>query len=371
MAVSVVILVGAFALFAHGRRLTDVHLPFDPKALMVAHVEVPDLADTNLFFSELERSLAHVPGVEAVALSSHPFVFGHGMTPVEMEGKSYARPEDRPFIAGRTVTPNFFATANMPLLQGRALGADDRPGSMPVAVVNTTFGQRYLPPGHALGSRFRNPMDGRWLTVVGCVPDALTYGADRREPVFYVPLSQHPRGTMRVLVRASGATAPGMKTVRAELERWQPNLPLPSLETVQQELDGVDTSRRQERLLLSVCGAASLFLALVGIGGLITLSVNQRAREIGIRLALGATRDRVVFTIVKQALRQIGLGLVAGLLLAVALVRSLGSVLPATATHPSVYAAVIALLGSLSLVAVLVPALRGARVYPLEALRVE
>jgi len=123
--------------------------------------------------------------------------------------------------------------------------------------------------------------------------------------------------------------------------------------------------------LLSVCGAASLFLAIVGIGGLITLSVNQRAREIGIRLALGATRDRVLFGILKQALLQIGIGLAAGLLLAVALVRSLTSVLPAAATQPSIYAAVIAALGTVSLVAVLIPAVRGTNVDPMVALRHE
>jgi putative ABC transport system permease protein len=371
VAVSVVILVGAAALVAHGRRLSDVHLPFDPKAMVIANVEVPYAADTNLFFEELERSLAHVPGVEAVALSSHRFVFNHGTTPLELKGRSYARAEDRPLVAGRIISPSFFNTVNLPLLQGRSFGTDDRAGSAPVAVVNATFAQRFLPPGNPLGSRFRNAIDGRWLTVVGSVPDVLTYGVDGREPVYYVPLSQHPRQTMRVLLRGSGAALTWMKTARIELERLQPNLPPPSLGTVQQEVDGVDASKRYESLLLSVCGAASLFLATVGIWGLITLSVNQRTREIGIRLALGATRDRVVFTILKQALLQVGLGLVAGVLLALALVQSLDSVLPATATQPSVYAAVIALLGSVSLMAVLIPAVSGTKVNPMDALRHE
>ena len=147
-----------------------------------------------------------------------------------------------------------------------------------------------------------------------------------------------------------------------KLARLHPDLPAFEAATVQQELDGVDEGVTANSLLLGACGTASLFLAAVGVFGLITLWVNQRTNEIGVRLALGSTKTRVVISILKQALPQIGIGLAAGLLLSLALVRILGSVLPATASEPVVYVGVLLLLGGVSLGAVLIPAVRGARV---------
>jgi hypothetical protein len=238
-------------------------------------------------------------------------------------------------------------------------------------VVNATFAQKFLPSGNPLGSRFRDGTEGAWLTVVGCVPDALTYGSGDREPVCYLPMSQRPRQAMKVLLRGNGQLPPAWtRIVSAEVTRLRPDLPISNVVTVHQSLAGVDGGWMNS-LLLATCGVASLFLAAIGIFGMITLSVSQRTREIGIRLALGATKGRVTMTILNQALLQIGVGVAAGLLLAWALVRSLGSVLPVTATEPWVYLAVVALMGCVGATAVLIPALRGARADPMEALRHE
>ena len=161
------------------------------------------------------------------------------------------------------------------------------------------------------------------------------------------------------------------KTVEAEVARLRPDLPTFEAATVQQELDGVDAGMTANSLLLGACGAASLFLAAVGVFGLITLSVNQRTNEIGVRLALGSTKWGVVMGILKQALPHIGIGLAVGVLLSLALVRILGSVLPDTASEPAVYVGVVLLLGSVSVSAVLIPAVRSARVEPMRALRYE
>src|SRR5262249_51945524 len=122
---------------------------------------------------------------------------------------------------------------------------------------------------------------------------------------------------------------------------------------------------------LATCGAGSLFLAALGIYGLITLAVHQRTREIGIRLALGATRERVMATILKPALRQILLGLAAGMLLGFAVVFLIGTIVPLPTHQPRVYVAVFAMLGGVGLVAVFLPARRGSRLDPMEALRYE
>jgi putative ABC transport system permease protein len=371
VAASVTILVGAFVLVEHRRQLDDTHLPFDPSMMMMVGIEVPRPGDTNGFYEVLQRDLAQVPGVEAVTLASGGFAFRHGGRPIEIEGQSDRRPRDQPQVSGRVVSANYFATLNLPLLEGRVLDEEDRIGSPPVAVVNASFARRFLPSGNVLGNRFRESTDGRWLTIVGRVPDALTYGNGNREPVYYLPLSQHPRQSMTVLLRGGGQSSDWMKSAMAGIARSQPNLPLPTAQTVQQELDGVNNGNRSAAMLFSVCGAASLFLAAVGVFGLVSLAVNQRTREIGIRLALGATRGRVIRMILNQGMVQIGIGSGIGLLLALALVRTLASLLPATSDSPWIYGAVLLVLGGTSLTAVLIPAKRASNTDPMEALRHE
>lgn len=371
VSVSVIVLVAAVALVEHGRRQSDVRLTFDSQAIYTAKVEVPVSTSTNLFFPELESTLDRFSGVEMAALSSHGINFGHGMTSIELEGGSDSRPEGYPRAAARVVTPSFFELLNLPLRQGRAFSAEDRAGMPLVAVVNTTFAEEFLPPGNAIGSRFRDRMGGRVLTVVGHVPDVIVYGDGRREPVYYVPLSQHPLRAVVLLLRGTGEAQGWRKPVIAEIAGLQPNLPPPALETVRQELDRVGAGKRHERLLLSVCGAASLFLATMGIFGLIALTVTQRTREIGIRLALGATKAEVILSVLGRAALQIALGLAVGLFLAIALVKALGSLLPATAAHPMVYVVVLGLLGIVSFSAAWIPAAQAGRVDPMEALRNE
>jgi putative ABC transport system permease protein len=371
VAVSVIILVGALALLRQRQDLADVRLPFDPKTAFKTIVPLSGTADPVRFFEELHRNLAQTPGADAVTLVNEGFAFWHSVIPIEIEGREYPRPEDRPQVPHRVATPDYFGALNLTLLQGRGFSVDDRKGTLPVAVVNSTFAQQFLPAGNPLGSRFRQGLDGKWLTVVGCVPDALVYGTGQREAVYYVPLSQNPRMQMHVLIRGKANTEnKWTKIVAAEVARLQPDLPVTYAGTVKQELDGVHGGW-MEALTLSACGAVSLALAAIGIFGLITLSVNQRTKEIGIRLALGATKGNVTLTILRQALRQIGIGLFVGLLLAVAVVRGLASVLPSTATQLWVYVGVVLLLGSVSLIAVLIPAVRGSKVDPMVALRYE
>ena len=369
---ALVILVGAFALIRQRQHLNDIHLPFDPKTMLTVNVDLTGVTNAVRFFEELDRDLNQAPGVEAVALASDGFAFWHGVRSIEIEGRSYPREADHPLAPARVVTPDYFHTVNLGLLQGRGFGDGDRFGSELVAVVNATFARRFLPQVNPLSRRFREESNGPWFTVVGCVPDVLTYGANHHEPVYYLPLSQHPTTSMEVLLRGRGRLPfVWSKTVDAEVARLHPDLPTFEAATVQQELDGVDAGMTANSLLLGACGVASLFLAAVGVFGLITLSVNQRTNEIGVRLALGSTKWGVVMGILKQALPHIGIGLVAGVLLSLALVRILGSVLPDTASEPAVYVGVVLLLGSVSVSAVLIPAVRGARVEPMRALRYE
>jgi putative ABC transport system permease protein len=370
VAASVIILVGAVALVQHASRLNSAHLPFDPRAVVTANLQVPDTAVTNRFFEEVTNRIANLPGVKAVTLADGGFALRHNATRIEIEGQTYPGIVDEPEVSKRVVSLNYFSTLNLAFQQGRGFLEDDHDTSPLVAVVNATFARRYLPPGNPLGKRFRDSMGGRWLTVVGCISDALIYGSGNREAVFYVPLSQHPCAQMSALVL--GNSDPSWKRgLLTEIGRLEPDQPLPEISNIQRELDGVDSGIRFEMLLLEVCGAASLFLSALGVFGLISFSVSQRTREIGIRMALGATRGRVIWTILRQFVIQIGIGLGIGAALAMALVRVFSSVLPDTATSPSVYLEVTLLLGIASLLAVLGPARRATRVDPMTALRYE
>ena len=374
IACSVVILTQSFVLLNFSRRLKETNLPFDPAALLTARVDAPASADVRSFFDELERNLTQLPGVEAVALSTSDPVSGYRQKPITLEGVSYPRPEDHPYAGSGVVSAGFFHAVNLPFLQGRSFTADDVAGSMPVAIVNAAFAKRFLPTGNPLGHRFREGTNA-WLTIVGCVAD-LDYDAmdEYLPPVFFVPLTQQTARSMVISLRGRGRAMDRAKTLRAEVARLQPDLAIYHVATAQALMERDTLGYYLASVLLGICGGGAVFLATLGIFGLITLSVSQRTREIGIRLALGAPRDRIVRTLLKQIVRQIAVGLAAGALLAFAVTRLLTHSIPKfpTVDHPGlVYVGAVMFLGIISLIAVLIPATRGAKVDPMEALRYE
>jgi len=245
---------------------------------------------------------------------------------------------------------------------------------MPVAIVNTTFAKMLLPAGNPLGHRFRQGTNA-WLTVIGCVPD-LEYdpAAASSEPLFYVPIAQQPLSSVVVLLRGNGRATDWIKPLRTEVARLDPDLAIERPATMQSLINHQIVGYYLSSLLLAICGGASLFLAALGIFGLMTLSVNQRTREIGVRLALGATRNGIITTFLARSGRQIGAGLSLGTIMAWALNRML---LHSIAGYPTVdYPALVlfatlSFLASVSMVAVLIPAVHGAKVDPMTALRYE
>ncbi len=291
-----------------------------------------------------------------------------------MREKSIRSPENRPNAGIEVISAGFFQALNLSFLQGRSFNAGDTAGSLPVAIVNSTFARMFLPPGNPLGRRFREGTNA-WVTVVGCVPD-LQYDPSMgyREPVYYVPAAQQPVSSMVVMLRGNGLATDWAKTISSEVARLQPDLAIYRVATAQTLINHQIIGYYLGSLLLGICGGASLFLATLGIFGLITLSVNQRTREIGVRLALGATRSRIVTTLLKHAVWQIAAGLVVGTLLAFALNQLLTHSIDEypTVNYPAlVFLAAVVFLGTISLVAVLIPAIRGARIEPMVALRYE
>jgi predicted permease len=374
IALSVIVLTQSFVLLTFSHRLRQPHLPFDPATVLSARIVLPSSPATSSFYEQLERNLAALPGIQAVALSRSDPGLGHGWQPIEVEGKVYPRPEDHPFVGAETVSESLFRMLNVSLAQGRDFNAGDVAGAMPVAIVNSTFAKMLLPPGDPVGHRFRQGTNA-WLTVVGCVPD-LQYdpSAANPEPLFFVPTSQQPLSSMVVLIRGNGRAMDWTKALAAEVARLQPDLAIERPATIQALINHQIFGYYMASLLLAICGGASLFLAALGIFGLITLWVSQRTREIGVRLALGATRNGIIMTFLTRASRQIGAGLSLGTMLAWALNRMLQHSIAGypTVDYPVlVLIATITFLASVSMVAVLIPAVRGVRVDPMAALRYE
>jgi putative ABC transport system permease protein len=375
IALSVIVLTQSFVLLTFSYRLRRSPFTFDPSTVWAARIVLPRSASASSFFEQLEGNLRGLPGVQGVALSSSDPVSQYGgWQQIAVEGKIYARLEAQPFVGVQTVSDSFFQFLHVPLVQGRTFNGGDFSGSMPVAIVNSTFAKMYLPPGKPVGRRFRQGTNA-WLTVIGCVAD-LQYdpSAANPEPVYYRPASQQPLNSMVVLLRGSGRAVDWTKVLSSEVARLRPDLAIDRPVTMQSLINHQIFGYYLASLLLATCGGASLFLATLGIFGLITLSVYQRTREIGVRLALGATRRGIITTLLTRAGWQIGAGLTFGTLLAWALNQML---LHSIAGYPSMASpafglfATLAFLGTVSTVSVLIPAIRGAKVDPMTALRYE
>jgi len=372
IAFSVVVLTQSFALLGFSRQLKQVHLPFDASATMAARVSLPSSTNAVWFFHQFEQNLAGLSGVESVALSTSDPTSGKGLAQLAIEGIDYPRPEYRPFVPNEVVSDRYFQTLNLPLLQGRGFNPDDVDGSLPVAVVNSTFAKEFFPSGDLLGHRFREGTND-WLTIIGCVQD-LNYEPLTSNPkaVYFLPISQRPPTSMVVMLRGRGHTADWTKTLSAEVSRLQPDLAVYHVANMQTLVNHQIIGYYMAGWLLGICGTASLFLATLGIFGLITFSINQRTREIGVRLALGASRRKIILTLLKQSLWQIATGLAVGSLFAFTLNQILSHTIqgyPTIQYLALVFLAAVLFLGAISLVAVLIPAIRGARVEPMVALR--
>jgi len=374
IAFSVVVLTQSFILLGFSQRMRQVRLPFEPDKVLTAHVELPTSADPRLFYDQLERNLAGVAGVQAVALSTGDPASGRGWNQFEVEGKNYPSGVTLPSAGTEVISCGYFQALNLSLLQGRGFKANDEASSLRVAIVNSTFAKMFLSPGTPLGQRFRTGTNA-WMTIVGCVPDLeCDPSSTFPTPVFYVPAAQQPARSMVVLLRGTGRATDWSKTIVAEVARLQPDLAIYKVATMQELINHQIIGYYLASLLLAVCGGGSLFLATVGIFGLVSLSVSQRTREVGVRLALGSTRAGILRTLLRQAIWQIAAGLAVGSLLSVGLNHVLTHTIEGypVANYPAlVFLSAVAFLGSVSLVAVLLPAMRGAKLQPMVALRYE
>ena len=328
------------------------------------------------FVDRLRQSIATLPGVTSVSAASIPILSNSDWgSSVTIEGYTARENEDM-HVWRNDVGPNYFATMKTPLLSGREFRDSDNAGTAKVAIVNATFLRRFLPGRNPLGLHIRTgPGNAKPnVEIVGVVKDSKH--SDPRDPIrpfVYEPYTQDPTfGRATLYVRTVGDPSAMNATLRKTVQSLDPNLPVYDLETL---VEQVDDTVFADRLLtfLSLClGLLAAALAAIGLYGVMTYVVTRRTREIGIRMALGATRESIAGLILREAVRLAAVGVVIGLVAAFAVDRLVASLLYGVgATDPLVFAVAVLLLALVALVAGGLPARRAAGVDPVVALRYE
>ncbi len=376
VAIALVLMVGASLLLGSLLRLQRANPGFNPEGVLTASVTLPQARYANPeqrveFFRALMERVNAVPGVQAAGVtSSLPFGGVNSGQVLLAEGAPPPRPGEMPILYYRYVTPGYFRAMRVPLLRGRLLEDSDN-GRVPVAVINETLAKRFWPDKDPIGKRFGNGRD--WITVVGVVSDVKHMSLLKApESEYYVPYQQGPQPDMVIAVRTASDPLRFAPALRGAVQEIDGDLPISQVALLTERIAKSIGSQRFAALLLGIFAAVALALAVVGIYGVMSYAVTRRTQEIGVRMALGADRAAVVRMVVGHAALVAGAGLAIGLAGGAALTRMIRSMLYETsATDPSVFAGVSAVLGVAALVAAYVPARRAARVDPTVALRHE
>ncbi len=380
VALTLVLLVGAGLLIKSFARLREVNPGFNPSQLLTLQVTLPASKYTERtkvagFYEQLWPRLQSLPGVEAVgATSVLPLTGDDASNFVTIEGRP-PLPAGEAMRAGRRiVNTDFFRAMNIPLKQGRAFANSDTADSLPVAVINETYARRFFPGEDPVGKRIRMGGDSSaWITIVGIVGDVKHNGLDRdARPENYFPAQQSPARSMIVVVRSKGDASALAAPVRAEVLAVDKDQPVGSVKTMDQLLAESLGRRRFNMLLLGVFAGVALVLAAVGLYGVMNYSVTQRTHEIGIRMALGASRGDVLKLIVGQGMTLTLIGVALGLFAAWGLTRLMSSLLfGVSTTDIMTYAGVALVIIAVAFIASFIPARRALRVDPMTALRYE
>jgi len=330
----------------------------------------------NRFAEQLVAQLEKLPGARAAAVSSIlPLDPYDARSAFMMEGTPKPPAEMRASMPVISVSPGYFSAAGTPLLEGRIFTADDGPKTGMVAIVNRSFAARYI-SGDAVGKRFDlNSWEGdpRPVTIVGVAADTRHGGMEQApEPEVYLPMAQLPQSGAKILLRAGGNAALLSQAMRNAVTATDPDQPLFDVQTMEDRAQSSEGQRRLTTLLLMLFATLAVLLAAVGVYGVFSYSVAQRAHEIAIRLALGSARSRVLRLVVTEAVWLVAAGGVAGLAGAFLLSRLLRSMLVGVSAHDALSLCVAWLvMTAVGAIASYAPAARASRIDPNALLHAE
>ena len=381
VALAVVLVVGAGLLLRSMSRLNDVDPGLVVDDLLVAHVDLPQArypttVEQGVFYRTLLDDVAGLPGVESVAGTTEPPMLGYQMSfSFQIEGRPADSPngrEDDERLAA--VTPGYFRTLGIPIEEGRAIERSDRAGSTPVVVISRSLADKQWPDGGAVGNRIRFRENMEWLEIVGVAGDARLDGLDADvQPFIYIPFEQRPwdwLAWLALTVRTEGDAAALSPAVRDAVVSLDPRV-IPERITTMESLYAESAARRRfATLLLGAFAVLALALGGIGIYGLLSYTVAQRRKEIGIRMALGAEPRQVARVVVRDALVIALVGVALGALAALVLSRGLQSLLfQVEPSDPATFVGACAVLLALAAASAWLPARSATRVDPVGAMR--
>jgi predicted permease len=389
IALSLILLVGAGLLLRSFWRMLEVRPGFNPHGVVTAQIWMPVPNDPSTdpyrppdkraaFLREAVRRVSAIPGVEGVAIggsNSLPMGSARNGFPFVIEGRP-ADSERSPVAEFAGISPDYFEILGTPLMQGRVFLDSDEPKSQPVAIIDQTLANRYWPGENPLGKHIQlfqaNPQNP-WITIVGVVGDMKSDGFDApTAPHIYLPAFQGPPYASVLFLRTHANPGTLGDQIRAAVQSIDSSLPLFGVRTMDEVISRSMAERRFALEILAIFAGVALLLAAIGIYGVMSYTFSRRIHEIGIRVALGAQRIDILRMALGEGMRLVVLGLVAGLIGAVALTRFLRSLLfSVTSTDPLVFASIAVLLAGVALFACYIPARRATRVDPLVALREE
>ena len=382
VALALVLLVSAGLLIQSVMRLRNVSPGFEVENRLTMNVVLPSAKYPQrpqwaAFYKQLGERLNNVPGIEAAGFTSILPLGGN------FDGRGLAV-EDHPKPRGQEisadtyiVTPDYLRAMKIPLLRGRALAESDTADAPLVALINETMARELWPDQDPLGKRIKFIDSERrsepWRTIVGVVADVKQYALDKKDGLqIYLPEAQYPTSFMSLVVHTAADPKAMLAAVRGEVYEMDKDLAVYNVFTMDQLLGDSISLRRFSMVLLMIFAGVALVLAGVGIYGVISYAVTQRTHEIGVRMALGASRRDIVRLVVGQGMLMtlggIGIGLAATFVLTRLLVSLLFGISP---TDPVTFVTIAAILAGVALGACFIPARRATRVDPMVALRYE
>ncbi len=381
VSLSIVLLVGAGLMIRSFLNMYGMTSKFQAERFLVMRLNLPkskyaDDAARVRFYDALEERLSAVPGVRSAVVTTSLPVSWADRWKMEMAGKPPMEEEKLPEVACAITSPAYLATIGIAVVRGRGFTLTDGLPGKEAAIVNQRFAAKYWPGEDPLGKRIRLHWQGDrpWVTVVGVNRDFQQTRPESGEiePLVYLPYRTKPFGNYAIMVRAGAAPASLANAVRKAIQGIDGDLPVFDVRTLEQQFERNRWPFRVFGSLFTIFALIALLLSSVGLYAMMAYSVTQRTREIGVRIAMGASSGNVLRIVLSQGLRQLAIGLVLGLAAAFGLARVMKTLLvKVTPTDPTTFVTISAVLIAVGIFACWLPARAAMKVDPMVALRYE